>query len=155
MYGLVQNGSLTQWPITKADLQAAYPSTSLNNPFNMADYGNLGVVPITDLPQPDYDYRTHEASINDPELVNGAWVRTWTLTPLTAQAISDLDEGQAGSMRQIRNAKLAQCDWTQLTDSPLNADAKNAWALYRETLRMVPEQSGFPWTVVWPPEPTT
>ncbi len=52
-------------------------------------------------------------------------------------------------MRQIRNAKLAQCDWTQLTDSPLNADAKNAWALYRETLRMVPEQSGFPWTVQW------
>lgn len=154
MYGLVQNGSLTKWPIGKADLQAAYPNTSFNKPFDMADYESLGVVLITDEPQPDYDYRTHKASINDPELVNGAWVRTWTLTPLTTQEISDLDEGQAGSMRQIRNAKLAQCDWTQLTDSPLDSDAKNAWAVYRASLRSVPEQEGFPWSVTWPTEPT-
>ena len=154
MYGLVQNGSLTQWPITKADLQAAYPSTSLNNPFNMADYGNLGVVPITDLPQPDYNYRTHKVSINDPELVNGAWVRNWTVTALTAEEISDLDEGQAGSMRQIRNAKLQSSDWTHVTDSALDSDAQSAWTAYRASLRAVPEQEGFPWSVTWPAEPT-
>ena len=153
MYGLVQNGSLTKWPITKADLQAAYPSTSLNNPFNMADYGNLGVVPITDLPQPDYDYRTHKVSINDPELVDGAWVRNWTVTALTAEEISAIDENQAVSMRQTRNAKLQLCDWTHLTDSALDEDAKSAWAVYRASLRAVPEQEGFPWSVTWPAEP--
>lgn len=62
-------------------------------------------------------------------------------------------ELQCKIVRAMRNEKLASCDWTQLADSPLDADGKAAWALYRETLRMVPEQTGFPWDVEWPPVP--
>lgn len=61
----------------------------------------------------------------------------------------------AGEVRAERNRRLASCDWTQLADSPLDLDGKGAWQLYRETLRMVPQQTGFPWNVQWPPEPTT
>lgn len=57
------------------------------------------------------------------------------------------------TVRDRRNALLAESDWTQLADSPLDADAKLAWALYRETLRMIPQQDGFPETVNWPPKP--
>ena len=154
MYGLVENGSLTQWPIGKSELQAAYPNTSFNKPFNMADYANLGVVSITDSPQPDYNHRTHRISINDPELVNGAWVRNWEVIALTAEEIAFIDENQEVSVRQVRNAKLAQCDWTHVTDSALDSDAQSAWAAYRASLRAVPEQEGFPWSVTWPAEPT-
>jgi hypothetical protein len=59
----------------------------------------------------------------------------------------------ASEVRVERNKRLAECDWTQLTDAPLDLDGKSAWALYREALRMVPEQQGFPWEVVWPEQP--
>lgn len=56
-------------------------------------------------------------------------------------------------VRQERDARLTACDWTQMPDSPLDADAKTAWQVYRQALRDVPEQEGFPCDVTWPAEP--
>ena len=39
------------------------------------------------------------------------------------------------AVRNIRDQMLAQCDWTQVSDSPLSTDMKNAWAGYRQELR--------------------
>ena len=60
------------------------------------------------------------------------------------------DAEQAASVRAARNSKLAACDWTQLADS--SAD-KPAWATYRQSLRDVTGQAGFPWNVTWTVEP--
>jgi hypothetical protein len=54
-------------------------------------------------------------------------------------------------VRTRRDELLTRCDWTQLPDSPVD---KQAWADYRQALRDVPSQSGFPYSVVWPEEPT-
>ena len=60
------------------------------------------------------------------------------------------DAEQAAAIRSQRNDKLAACDWTQLADS--TAD-KPAWAVYRQSLRDITAQAGFPWNVTWPVEP--
>ena len=60
------------------------------------------------------------------------------------------DAEQAKSVREQRSTKLADCDWTQVDDSPVD---KAAWATYRTALRNVPAQSGFPWTITWPDSP--
>lgn len=57
----------------------------------------------------------------------------------------------ADEIRAQRNALLAACDWTQLADAP--ADGL-AWATYRQALRDIPEQAGFPANVVWPVAPS-
>ena len=57
------------------------------------------------------------------------------------------DAEQADAQRKARNDKLKDCDWTQLADS--TAD-KAAWGTYRQALRDVPSQAGFPWTIDWP-----
>lgn len=59
----------------------------------------------------------------------------------------------AETIRAKRDALLAACDWTQMPDSPLDDEAKAAWATYRQALRDVPQQEGFPETVNWPEEP--
>jgi hypothetical protein len=41
-------------------------------------------------------------------------------------------------VRQERDLKLAQSDWTQIADSPLSGEAKAEWATYRQALRNVP-----------------
>lgn len=38
-------------------------------------------------------------------------------------------------LRQKRNRLLAESDWTQLSDSPLDEDTRSAWATYRQDLR--------------------
>ena len=60
------------------------------------------------------------------------------------------DAEQAKSVRTQRTQKLSDSDWTQIADS--TAD-KAAWATYRQALRDVPTQAGFPWTIVWPTQP--
>ena len=60
------------------------------------------------------------------------------------------DAEQAKSVRASRTQKLSDSDWTQIADS--TAD-KTAWATYRQQLRDITDQAGFPWTVTWPDAP--
>ena len=54
-------------------------------------------------------------------------------------------------VRVRRNMLLTGCDWTQLPDVPLAI--KDAWVSYRQALRDITTQSGFPLDIVWPTPP--
>ena len=56
----------------------------------------------------------------------------------------------SSSARDERNQKLAACDWTQVNDAPVDQEA---WATYRQALRDVPSQEGFPLSIEWPEPP--
>ena len=60
------------------------------------------------------------------------------------------DAEQAKSVRASRDEKLKDCDWTQVADAPVD---KAVWATYRQALRDVTTQTGFPWTITWPDAP--
>jgi hypothetical protein len=59
-------------------------------------------------------------------------------------------EELASYIRVQRDFKLSSSDWTQVADAPVDQEA---WATYRQSLRDVPSQSGFPNEVTWPTEP--
>lgn len=81
----------------------------------------------------------------EPTIKNGEVLTIETIAP--AQS----NEQQAKSVRLLRTELLNNSDWTQISDS--SAD-KAAWTTYRQALRDVTTQSGFPWTIVWPTQPT-
>jgi len=56
----------------------------------------------------------------------------------------------ATEARAKRDALLSQSDWTQVADAPVD---QAAWATYRQALRDVPEQEGFPSEIAWPVQP--
>lgn len=60
------------------------------------------------------------------------------------------DAEQARNIRDERTRRLSACDWTQLVDAPVDS---LAWANYRQALRDVPDQPGFPFNVTWPSQP--
>lgn len=60
------------------------------------------------------------------------------------------DAEQAKAVRADRNKRLADSDWTQVADAPVD---KAAWAAHRQALRDVTAQEGFPWNVQWPEQP--
>lgn len=53
--------------------------------------------------------------------------------------------------RSERNRLLSESDWTQVADVP--QATKDKWAPYRQALRDVPQQAGFPDSIVWPTKP--
>lgn len=62
-------------------------------------------------------------------------------------------EQLAAQARSRRDTLLSASDWTQTLDAPLTQLERAAWASYRQGLRDVPAQSGFPESVVWPASP--
>lgn len=57
------------------------------------------------------------------------------------------------SVRNERNILLRESDWTQTLDAPLSAEQREQWAEYRQKLRDLPVQDGFPDSVVFPTKP--
>jgi hypothetical protein len=64
---------------------------------------------------------------------------------------SPTTEEIAAAARAERNALLTSTDWTQAADVP--QATKDKWAPYRQALRDVPGQSGFPTNIQWPVKP--
>lgn len=62
-------------------------------------------------------------------------------------------ERLATEARAKRDRLLSATDWTQIPDAPLTADQKAAYAAYRQALRDVPQQAGFPGVIEWPVGP--
>jgi len=73
-----------------------------------------------------------------------------TLDELEAAWPAVRDARAWAEVRAERDALLAACDWTQVTDAPVDAQV---WAGYRQALRDVPQSAGSPADVVWPVEP--
>lgn len=60
----------------------------------------------------------------------------------------------AKTVRAIRDKLLADSDYMMLTDVEKTTAERNAWKTYRQALRDIPEQEGFPYDVVYPVMPT-
>ena len=72
--------------------------------------------------------------------------------PMT-EALRIYTAGQAALIRQQRNAALAETDWTQLSDAPFSEEEQAAIRAYRQSLREIPQQEGFPGEYVFPAVP--
>lgn len=59
----------------------------------------------------------------------------------------------AVTYRALRDALLAESDFTQLPDCPLSAEQKVAWASYRQCLRDLPSSPDFPYGTQFPLRP--
>lgn len=60
-------------------------------------------------------------------------------------------------LRSARDADLSACDWTQVPDSPLTAEQRSEWQMYRQRLRDLPSDYSHVTSledVVWPDPPS-
>jgi len=152
-FAFVENGSITQYPIGLVDIGRKFPNTSFPADWQNADLSSFGVVKVEPAPSPSVDVRLQKVEEGAPVELDGVWTQAWEIIDLTPAEIEAATATEAAQVRGHRNELLLASDWTQLADAPLDADAKLAWQLYRETLRLVPAQPGFPWDVQWPPVP--
>ena len=142
------DGSLLQYPYTLADLRLQNKNTSWPTQISDEVAADFGVFPVTPAPQPvdNYTINLQRTAIKQ----GNKWLEQWIETPATPEQITERTNGKAAGVRADRNQRLAECDWTQLTDAPVN---HTTWATYRQALRDVTNQAGFPWNVQWPEAP--
>lgn len=157
MLAKIINNAVAEYPYDYAHLQADNPYTrfadgNVTAAFDGTEAWQAGarLVEVAVAERPTHDERTERLQQAVPVLVDGQWIAGWNIVAKTDPEIADADAAKAASMRGERNAKLTASDWTQIADAPVNS---LAWANYRQALRDLPAQQGFPWAVTWPVEP--
>jgi hypothetical protein len=122
----------------------------------------LGADPVFEGPQASGGTVYQFSMPSGVEQIDGKWYTKHILGPVftdtedataaeqEAAYKAQKDAEQAKSVRETRNQKLKDTDWTQVADAPVD---KAAWAAYRQELRDITAQAGFPWNVTWPTQP--
>ena len=131
----------------------------------------LGIDPVLEGPQatttPPYQYSQRSGV----EQLDGKWYTKYIAGPtFTDIAATDTepaktaaeqeaayktskDAEQAKSVRTSRDDKLKECDWRVVKALESNLPQDFAWATYRQALRDITKQAGFPWIITWPDAP--
>ena len=91
-------------------------------------------------------YKTVDTNVATGEVT----VRDWTESEIIDR-IARITPIQWENLRQQRNSLLAASDWTQVADAPVD---DLAWAVYRQALRDLPQNTTDPFNPVWPVKPT-
>lgn len=135
--------------VQEQEFRAMFPNTGFPVPLTEEIINDFGGDVVLEGPQTQ-PTRYQVAYRDGVEQIDGAWHTKYSVADMGDEAIAAKDAAQAQSVRDQRKAKLAECDWTQVADSPVD---KNAWAAYRQALRDITTQAGFPWEINWPVAP--
>ena len=146
------NGEVVQFPYRMRDLLTENPTTSFPQGYEQLDelLAEFDVYPVTQADQPAFDARTQTiAQDTQPELVDGVWILGWTVTDILEEVIAAQEQQTVDFVRSERDRFLRETDWMALSDQTLTPE----WAAYRQALRELPQQEGFPHDIKWPTEP--
>lgn len=130
----------------EGEFRAMHPNTSFPQQLTVDLLDSMGADPVLEGPQVT-PTRYQIAFRDGVEEIGGQWFTKYSVADMEQEAKDAVDEQQAKAVRDDRNRRLAECDWTQLPDAPGN---QQAWANYRQALRDITSQAGFPWDVSWP-----
>lgn len=148
---LKSDGTLDKYPYTLTDLRRDNPNTSFSQHIDDETAAAFGVVPVQPTVPPA---ETHDTNLSRSAQKQGdSWIEVWNVEPATAEQIAERTAAKSADLRNQRNALLAESDWTQMADVPLSELQKNNWASYRQALRDLTDQPGFPWSVTVPDKP--
>lgn len=147
----ITNGTVDTYPYSVGQLRRDNANTSFPKRIPDEMLADWGVYPVTYTDAPSIDERTQKREQEtQPSLVNGVWTVGWTVVDKTAEEIQQYDDDVAAGVRSQRDSLLAASDWTQVPDAPVD---QAAWRTYRQALRDITTQSGFPHEVTWPVKP--
>ena len=142
MYAKIVDGGVSAYPYTIAHLKADHPNTSFpDNPAETMLQG-YGMFVVASAAQPTHDPSISFVAEGTPSLVDGKWTQTWQVRDYELAT-------QQSNVRQERDKRLFETDYLALSDQTLSAEM----TAYRQALRDVPAQAGFPASVTWPIRP--
>ena len=146
MYRVKSTGEIK----SQGEVRSMYPNTSFPSQWTPALVEELGLDPVFESPTPTttrYQVAFKDGVEQDSQ---GRWLWKWSISEMDDDAKAAKDAEQAKAVRSDRDKRLSDTDWTQVADAPVD---KAVWATYRQALRDVPAQAGFPYDITWPSKP--
>ena len=151
---------------TQGEVRRMHSNTSLPRVWDANVCSALGIDPVFITPKPEVTGYTQAVRDGVTQDANGNWVQAWSVVDMFTDYTDDegvahtkaeqeaeyqarLDAEAADGARTSRDAKLAETDWMALTDVTMPSEI----AVYRQTLRDITDQDGFPHTITWPTKP--
>lgn len=141
---------------TQGEVRRMHSNTSLPRVWDANVCAALGIDPVLAAPKPEVTGYTQAIRNGATQDANGNWVQAWSVVDMFADTTedgvtttkaeheaayqADLDAKAAESVRTQRDAKLANTDWTALTDVTMAAEMTT----YRQALRDITLHENFP-----------
>ena len=113
----------------------------------------LGVSKLQIVTPPYYNPATQRRIECDAVLIDGVWTQVYAVEELTEQEIATAYADAATRIRAERDRYLTKTDWWVSKASEIGDILPTNQQVYRQQLRDVTAQAGFPWDVVWPVAP--
>lgn len=124
------------------------PQVSFPKDISSGILETYNLYPLTIETIPTVDDKTHYAKRTDPyQDANGEWRISYTIEQ---KPLSQSEE----SIRKERTRLLSETDWVITKYIERKENIPQEWLDYRQELRDIPQQTGFPWNVTWPTIPT-
>ena len=125
----------------------SFPSTGVEPEFLVEN--SLMEVVVWEM----FDSAVEKLETVEPYIKDGKVYSCLKVLKTEAELQDDALKVQLAKENEVRNQRnqlLKDSDWTQVADAPVD---KTAWAIYRQDLRDVTAQEGFPCNIVWPSRP--
>lgn len=151
MFAKITNGAVDKFPYTVGQLRHDNPNTSFPKQIPEETMLEFGMVPVSEVPAPEFDPMTHFAEWGPVPVLSeeGAWVLLPTVREYSEDQLAERAAAKASEVRSQRDKLLAETDWMALSDVVMSPEM----ATYRQALRDISDQVGFPHNVVWPVKP--
>ena len=159
MFVKLEKGVPTEWPVNQDRIRFDNKNVSFPSNMESVDVRPYGFAPFKYSDPEPYDPKWQKAEELPPVEVANTFMQQWQIVDLYTEAekankILDIEAEELlaaqNFVRLKRNSLLSESDWTQVDDAPVD---KAAWATYRQALRDITDQVGFPHTVEWPVKP--
>lgn len=151
---------------TQGEWRQHYKNVSLPRVWAQETLESLNLDAVFETPKPDagkYEIAVRNGVVKDEK---DNWVQSWAVVNMFSTYIDEegavhtkdeqeavyqagLDGAASESVRAERNRKLAETDWMALSDVVMSPEM----TAYRQALRDVSDQVGFPHNIVWPTKP--
>ena len=156
---------------TQGEIRRSMPNTSLPRVWTADICEFLGIDPVLAAPAPaasgEYKVVSRNGVVQD---ANGNWVEAYverdmfadyvdedgvtvTKTSQEAAYTATKDAEAATAARATRDGLIASCDWMAIKAFEGGTGVATEWATYRQALRDVSAQAGFPNDITWPEKP--
>lgn len=109
----------------------------------------LGVFKLKIITPPYFDAATQKRFEGSPACVDGVWTQVYVVEDMTLDEAAERRGEWAARARALRDHLLAGTDWMAAGDRVIAP----AWRAYRQALRDISAQPGFPYTINWPVRP--
>ena len=141
--------------ISERDLYYKYPHTSFPKPLSTYILDLYGVDAVLEGPRPQVTSPYETVVRQGIEEIKGKWFKKYVIGPIfNNQEEEDLyrlniDNQASEGIRNTRNSLISKSDWMGCSDVVMSDE----WRQYRQELRDITTQEGFPHNVDWPDEP--